>query len=52
MRAVVITIRRRGAPARRWVGIFASTADAIVHALDTLGEAALGGSISARELAR
>lgn len=51
MLPIVITIRRRGFPARRIVGLFRTTADAIVHTLDALGDTALGGSISAKALA-
>lgn len=54
MKPIVITLRRRGLPARRWVGLFASAADAIVHTLDWLDQAIPTdqprGSISARPL--
>lgn len=54
MKPIVITLRRSGLPARRWVGLFASAADAIVHTLDWLDQAAPGarslGSISAKPL--
>lgn len=49
MKPIVITIRRRGFPARRVVGLFASTADAVIHMLETLGEN-VSGSISAEVL--
>jgi hypothetical protein len=38
MKAMLITIRRRGLPARRMVGIFAHTVDAVIQGLDVLGE--------------
>ncbi len=38
MKAMAITISQRGLPKRRIVGIFASTADAVIRALDLLGE--------------
>lgn len=47
--AIVITIRRRGHPARRIVGVFASAADAVIHTLELLGDT-VHGSISARPL--
>lgn len=50
MRPIVITIRQRGLPARRIVGLFASTADAVIHTLETLGDT-VRGSISAEVLA-
>jgi hypothetical protein len=50
MQRIVITLRRRGQPARRWVGLFATTADALIHTLDALGDAAFGSSISAKAL--
>lgn len=50
MRAIVITIRQRGLPARRIVGVFASTTDAVIHTLETLGDT-VHGSISAKALA-
>lgn len=49
MTAIVITIRRRGHPARRIVGMFASAADAVIHTLELLGDT-VHGSISARPL--
>ena len=48
MNTVLITIRRRGAPARRQLGIFASTADAIVNLFDIEGDALAGSRISAQ----
>ena len=50
MTPIVITIRRRGHPARRIVGLFASTADAVIHILEKLGDNVCG-SISAKPLA-
>lgn len=50
MRPIVITIRQRGLPARRIVGVFASTTDAVIHTLEALGDTARG-SITARVLA-
>lgn len=55
MKPIVITLRRRGLPARRWVGLFASSASAIVHTLDWLEQTTAhasesGCSISARPL--
>jgi hypothetical protein len=49
MRPIVITIRQRGLPARRIVGVFASTADAVIHTLEALGDTARG-SVSAKAL--
>lgn len=46
---ILITIRQRGLPARRIVGLFASTADALIHTLELLGDT-VRGSISARPL--
>lgn len=51
MKPIVVTIRRRGAPAQRRVGLFHSTTDAIVETLETLGDAAIGLCISAEVLA-
>ena len=48
MKTVLITIRRRGLPARRIVGLFRTTADAIVNTLDTLGDSLAGSRISAQ----
>lgn len=50
MHSIVITIRRRGYPARRIVGVFASAADAVIHTLELLGDNVVG-SISAKPLA-
>ena len=49
MTAIVITIRRRGHPTIRRIGLFRSTSDAIVETLDTMGEHPQG-SISAKAL--
>lgn len=49
MKPIAVTVRQRGLPARRIVGLFASTTDAVIHTLETLGD--LGrGSISAKVL--
>ena len=50
MKVVIVTIRRRGVPDRRLVGLFASTADAVIHTLEQLGDT-VRGSISAQVLA-
>lgn len=50
MRPILITIRQRGVPARRIVGLFATTADAVIHTLEALGDT-VRGSISAEVLA-
>ena len=50
MKCIVITIRQRGLPARRILGLFASTADAVIHTLEALGDT-VRGSISAQVLA-
>ena len=50
MKPIVITIRQRGLPARRIVGLFASTADAVIHTLEALGDT-VRGSVSAQVLA-
>jgi hypothetical protein len=50
MLTVLITIRRRGAPARRIVGIFATTADAIIHLMDTVGDSLAGCKVQAEAL--
>lgn len=50
MMPIVITIRQRGLPARRIVGLFASTADAVIHTLEALGDT-VRGSITAQVLA-
>ena len=47
---IVITIRQRGLPARRIVGLFACTADAVIHTLGALGDT-VRSSISAKVLA-
>lgn len=44
MKAIVVTIRRRGLPARRFVGIYPSTADAVIAALELAGDQ--GGPVS------
>ena len=49
MRPIVITIRQRGLPARRIVDLFATTADAVIHTLEQLGDT-VRGSISAKAL--
>ena len=49
MLPIVITIRQRGLPARRIVGLFATTTDAVIHALELLGDA-MQGSITARAM--
>lgn len=49
MTPILITIRQRGVPARRIVGLFASTTDAVIHTLEQLGDS-LRGSISAEVL--
>lgn len=49
MKAMLITIRRRGLPARRMVGIFSHTADAIIQGMDLLGEQR--GAVSVKVLA-
>jgi hypothetical protein len=38
MKPIAITIRQRGLPVRRIVGLFASTADAVIHTLEALGD--------------
>lgn len=48
MLIICTTIRRRGHSPRQVFGIFASTTDAIIHLLDTLGDSLMGASISAR----
>lgn len=50
MLSIVITIRRRGVPACRQLGNFASTADAIVNLLTIEGDALAGARISAQVL--
>lgn len=49
MKRVLITIRRRGAPARRIVGLYRSTTDAVIHGIDLAGDEPC--SISAEVLA-
>lgn len=49
MKAMLIIIRRRGLPARRMVGLFANTVDAIIQGLDLLGEQR--GAVSVEVLA-
>jgi len=48
MKAIVITIRRRGMPARRYVGIYPSTSDAVIAAIDATGYEGGPVSITAR----
>lgn len=48
MKAILITIRRRGMPARRYVGIYPSTADAVLAAIDMAGDQGGPVSISAK----
>lgn len=38
MKQIVITIRRRGVPARRIVGLYRSTTDAVIHGIDLAGD--------------
>jgi len=56
MKPIAITLRRRGQPPRRWVGLFANAAEAIVHTLDWLDQTTPAdqprGSISARPLGK
>lgn len=37
MKAILITIRRKGEPAWRYIGLFRSTTDAVIHAIDLAG---------------
>lgn len=48
MKAILVTIRRRGLPARRYVGIYPSTADAVLAAIDMAGDQGGPVSISAQ----
>ena len=48
MKAILVTIRRRGLPARRYVGIYPSTADAVLAAIDMAGDQSGPVSISAQ----
>lgn len=45
---VVVTIRRPGLPARRMVGIYPSTTDAVINAIEAAGQDAGPVSITAR----
>lgn len=46
MKRITITIRPKGLPVRRITGLFASTTDAALFAIEQLGEQA--GSVSAK----
>lgn len=48
MKAILITIRLRGMPARRHVGIYPSTAEAVLAAIDMAGDQGGPVSISAQ----
>jgi hypothetical protein len=48
MLTIHITISRRGMPARRITGLFASSADAVISTMDTLGHTLAGARISAK----
>ena len=48
MKAIVITIRRRGMPARRYVGTYPSTSDAVLAAIEMAGDQGGPVSISAQ----
>lgn len=48
MKVVIVTIRRPGLPARRIVGIYPSTVDAIINAIDVMGTEPGAVSISAK----
>ena len=48
MKVVIVTIRRRGVPSRRLVGIYPSTTDAVIAAIDAAGEEGGPVSITAR----
>jgi hypothetical protein len=45
---VIVTIRRKGLPAQRMVGVYPSTTDAVVHAIETAGADAGPLSITAK----
>ena len=51
MLSIVITIRRRGVPARRVVGIWPSTTDAVLAGIDMAGNEGGPASVRAEVLA-